>query len=205
MADIPDEAAWNAWHPRDLRARLAGVDRPWCVVGGWALDLWHGRVTRPHQDLEFTVLREDFGNVRHALSAGDAGLRFYTVEDGVFAPLPDGIQPGPEITQIWCWDVPARAWRVDIMIEPGTPRTWICKRDHAITRPRSEAVLVSPEGIPYLAPAAILLLKARHMRPKDLADFEITLPTLEALEKAWLRDSLAQLDAGHPWIARIVP
>lgn len=249
MPDIPDQEAWNAWHPREVAARLAGIDHPWCVVGGWALDLWHGYETRAHHDLEFTLLRGDFDLFRKRLSCADVPLiplpgpsprhdgekgfaapaalpifpsprmrgegrvrgerasdidfAFYTVKDGNFEFLPDGMDPDPSIAQIWCRDIAADCWRVDMMIEPGTPDTWICKRDPAIARPRAEAVLHSPEGIPYLAPAAILLLKAKHGRPKDEADFEMALPKLDAGERAWLRVGLARLHPGHGWIDRL--
>jgi hypothetical protein len=196
---IPDEEAWDAWHPAELARRLAGVDRPWCVVGGWALDLWHGRETREHHDLEFTVLREDLGHFRRALT----GMAFYTVNSGVFEFLPEDGEPDVSISQIWCWDIAAARWRVDMMIEPGTLGTWICKRDHTIVRPRGEIVLHSAEGVPYLGPAAILLLKAKHQRPKDEADFLTALPKLELSERRWLRDCLARLHPGHDWIATL--
>jgi hypothetical protein len=198
VADIPDEEAWDAWHPAELARRLASVGRPWCVVGGWALDLWHGRVTRAHHDLEFTVLREDVDCFRRALE----GMDFYTVKDGVFQFLADDAEVDPTVGQIWCWDMSASRWRVDMMIEPGTPDTWVCKRDHAITLPRAEAVLHSSDGIPYLAPAAILLLKAKHLRPKDEVDFEAALPKLNTKEQTWLNASIAKLHPGHPWIER---
>jgi hypothetical protein len=249
--EIPDQEAWDAWHPGELARRLAGIDRPWCVVGGWALDLWHGRVTREHHDLEFTVLRKDFGRFRKKLindeapliplpgpsprsdgekgdlartalhlpsprlrgegggsrvrgeSAARTNMAFYTVNSGVFQRLPDHAEPHPSISQIWCWDLAARSWRVDIMIEPGTPETWTCKRDHTITLPRAEAVLHSPDGIPYLGPAAILLLKAKHQRPKDEADFEMAFPKLEQAERAWLKQSLARLHPAHVWIEKL--
>ena len=38
----PDIEAWDAWHPRTLAARLAGVTFPWYVAGGWAVDLFLG-------------------------------------------------------------------------------------------------------------------------------------------------------------------
>lgn len=196
---IPDEEAWDAWHPAELAQRLAGVDRPWCVVGGWALDLWHGRETREHHDLEFTVLREDLDRFRRVLT----GMAFYTVNAGVFGVLREEAEPDSSISQIWCWDIAAARWRVDMMIEPGTPGTWICKRDHAITRPRGEIVGHSTEDVPYLGPSAILLLKAKHQRPKDEADFDIALPLLDVSEKSWLKDCLARLYPGHAWIERL--
>jgi hypothetical protein len=38
---------------------MAGYRRPWWVAGGWALDLVLGRKTRPHADLEISMLTGD--------------------------------------------------------------------------------------------------------------------------------------------------
>lgn len=196
---IPDEECWNAWSPAELASRLAGIHRPWCVVGGWALDLWHGFETRDHDDLEFTILRDDFAAFRQAL----AGMDLYTVEDGVIAFLPPGASPPASTFQIWCHDVGRQCWRADMMIEPGTPETWIYKRDNAITRPRSEMVALSGRGVPYLRPPAILLFKAKHIRPKDELDFSNAIPRLDPADRKWLRDCLVRLHPGHAWIERL--
>ncbi|WP_244481956.1 amino acid transporter [Rhizobium sp. Root1204] len=193
---IPDHDAWSAWHPLELAARLSGVTKPWCVVGGWALDLWHGEQIRDHDDLEFTVLREHTGIFRDALK----GLEFYTAGSGVVTPLPHGVEPPADIAQIWCMDAAARRWRVDMMIEPGTEQTWVCKRDPQIHGPRHDFVRKTVEGIPYLAPAAILLFKAKYQRTKDEADFETALPKLTTPERKWLKASLGLVHPGHDWI-----
>jgi hypothetical protein len=52
---VGEDAPWDAWSPREAAARLAGVDVPWAVAGGWALDLFRGEVTREHSDLEIAV------------------------------------------------------------------------------------------------------------------------------------------------------
>jgi hypothetical protein len=196
VTGIPDHDAWSAWHPLELTNRLAGVSAPWCVVGGWALDLWYGRQTRDHDDLEFTVLREDVGIFREALQ----GLDFYTAGSGVVTPLPQDALPPADIVQIWCLDSIERRWRVDMMIEPGTPQTWVCKRDPNIRGARHEFVRSTPGGIPYLAPAPILLFKARYQRAKDEIDFENALPKLAVSERAWLKASLKLVHPGHEWI-----
>lgn len=194
-----DDAAWKAWHPAELAARLTGVRRPWCVVGGWALDLWHGRQTREHEDLEFTILRSDLAFFRESL----AGLRFHTAGDGTVEFLPDGREPADGIFQIWCEDVDAGCWRVDMMLEPGTPARWVYRRDPRITRPRAEMVARTDEGLPYLKLAAVLLFKARHRRDKDEADFAGALPKLESTERRWLRACLEATDPGHAWLASL--
>jgi hypothetical protein len=196
IQEIPDHDAWSAWHPLELTSRLASISAPWCIVGGWALDLWHGAQTRDHDDLEFTVLREDTGIFREALQ----GLDFYTAGSGVVKPLPHGAEPPADIVQIWCLDSIERCWRVDMMIEPGTRQTWVCKRDPNILGPRHEFVYATSEGIPYLAPAPILLFKAKYQRAKDEADFDNALPKLTVSERAWLKASLALAHPGHDWI-----
>lgn len=190
-----DEDAWRPWLPTELAQRLSGLSKPWCIVGGWALDLWHGRRSRDHEDLEFTILREDFGTFRRALK----GMRFHTVASGVIEHLPARKEPPAAISQIWCEDIQERCWRVDMMIEPGTPDLWVYKRDAAITRSRAEMVAVTPDGIPYLKPAAVLLFKAKYRRDKDELDFVNALPRLEPSERAWLKACLATAHPGHEW------
>jgi hypothetical protein len=196
---VPDQEQWQAWTPDELARRLRSVDRPWCVVGGWALDLWLGRQTRAHSDLEFTVLRGDFACFRQAL--GD--LDFYAVKDGTFQFLSATCVPAADVFQIWAYDRTAPAWRVDVMIEPGTPQTWAYKRDPSITGPRAEMVLQSTGGIPYLRPAAVLLFKAKHTRPKDRSDFTTVWPDLSAPERAWLIRHLTLLHPEHDWLSSV--
>lgn len=191
----PDEIPWTPWHPRDLAHRLRQVSAPWCVVGGWALDLWHGRETRAHEDLEFTVLPDDLPQFRDAL--GD--LDIHTAHDGAVVPLPADARPAPEIAQFWCLDRPAGCWRVDMMLEPGTPEVWAYKRDPTLRVPRADMIARTADGIPYLVPAAVLLFKAKYCRVKDERDFALALPRLPEPERARLRDWLDRFHPGHPW------
>ncbi|WP_205702557.1 MULTISPECIES: nucleotidyltransferase domain-containing protein [Burkholderia cepacia complex] len=192
---IPDQDAWNAWHPAELARRLNAIHLPWCVVGGWALDLWHGAQTREHDDLEFTVLREDFGTFRRAF--GD--LAFYTAHAGVLDKLPENQDAPSGIMQFWGFDCAAESWRIDMMIAPGTNEWWAYKRDPSFKRPRAEMVMKTADGIPYLNPSAVLLFKARDRRPKDRQDFDRALPKLPAVEREWLKECLDVLHPGNEW------
>jgi len=49
--------------------------RPWYVAGGWALDLFLGRVTRKHHDIDVAIFREDQIRLRDHL----AGWQFQKV------------------------------------------------------------------------------------------------------------------------------
>lgn len=193
---IPGLEAWEAWHPREAAAQLAGVAAPWHVAGGWALDLWHGERTRQHEDLEIAVPRPEFGAVRERLT--ERYSLFVTGSAGVH-PLPDG-EPLPADThQVWVAEPEIPAWRVDMFIDPGTAQTWICNRDERITAPYEEITAVTGDGIRYLRPEAVLLFKAKWQRDKDERDFALAAPALSPEARTWLRDALALVHPGHPW------
>ncbi len=190
---------WKPWHPVDLMQALTGIGLPWCVVGGWALDLWHGVQTRPHEDIEFTVLPPHLPAFRQKLGH----LSIHAVNDGTITPLPPQDRPAPHIEQFWCLDPAEKCWRVDMMLEHGTPHIWVCKRHPAITYPRAQMVHLSAEGVPYLGPEAVLLMKAKYVRPKDEHDFAMALPKLRTAERERLKTWLALVHPGHVWAAAL--
>lgn len=188
---------WCPWTPLELAHRLRHISDPWSVVGGWALDLWAGEVTREHDDIEIAILRPDFETFRAALPDMD----IYCANAGEIWPL-NGTPPN-HVSQFWCWDRAAKAFVLDIMIERGTPRTWVYKRDKWINRPRAAANGTGYKGLHYLTPACVLLFKAKACREKDQQDFEHFAPQLSSSERTWLKDALEHAHPSHPWIAAL--
>jgi hypothetical protein len=68
---VHERPAWDPWHPREVAARLRGVDVPWCVTAGWAIDLYRGVTTRVHEDTEIAVPVGHFPEIRRALRKFD--------------------------------------------------------------------------------------------------------------------------------------
>lgn len=87
-----------------------------------------------------------------------------------------------------------------MMLEDGTPETWVYKRDPSVCRPRGEVVHVTADSIPYLAPEAILLFKAKYQRDKDEADFAQALPKLDVRQRQWLKARIAEAHPHHGWL-----
>ena len=174
---------------------LSGASIHWAVAGGWALDLWRGRQTRPHGDLEITIQRRMFPALRRHLSQMD----FFLAGSGSVKALPQSQAPPLSFHQVWLLDVHTRYWRLDAMLEQDDEAFWRFRRFTEITMPRSEAVMENAEDIPFLNPACVLLFKAKHLRPKDELDFAYTWPTLSAGQKQWLRDALNKAHPDHPW------
>lgn len=194
--DPPPSDRWAAYTPSQLAERLRGVPGTWYVAGGWALDLWHGQATREHGDLEFCILREEFETFRAALRDFD----LFAARSGELSWLPPDREPPSDAHQFWALDPSARAWRFDMMIEPGTASTWRYKRDVSVSRPREDAVCVSRSGIPYLHPAVVLLFKAKSTRPKDELDLRAALPKLMSPDRRWLAEQVARFHPGHRWL-----
>jgi len=196
--DGPPLSAWRPWHPRDAAARLAGIDVPWCVVGGWAIDLFLDRQTREHEDLEIAILRDDLPRVRECLK----GYPLHAVGDGEVRALAMDETTPADKHQNWVLDVEENVWRMDIMLEPGDAETWVYRRDGRLSESRSK-MIGERNGIPFLNPQGVLLFKAKAMRPKDEGDLGLCLPLLDEDARAWLRDAIARFHPGHPWLALI--
>jgi hypothetical protein len=190
---------WAPWTPAELALRLAGVDAPWCVVGGWAIDLHLGRVTREHEDLEIATLRPFDDAMRAAL----ADLHHFSPSEHVLYHLPLDAPRPVDSHQTWMLDPIERVWRVDLMLEPGDADTWVYRRDESITAPRAFMERRTADGITYLGPHGALFYKAKAPRPKDEADFDVCAPTLTADERQWLVETIERAHPGHAWLDRL--
>jgi hypothetical protein len=197
--DAPSVDRWDAWPPAEVARLLTGVATPWWVAGGWALDLWLGRQTRDHADVEICTPRAEWTSIRDRL----AGHDLWCVHDGRRRLLAPGA-PVPDVCrQVWVCDRQTRSWRLDVMLEAGGSDEWVCHRDPGIRRPLREATGATADRIPYLRPEIVLLLKAKAARPKDEADLDAFLPRLEPAARRWLARALAALHPGHRWLDRL--
>jgi hypothetical protein len=180
----PDVSKWDPWRPEEAARLLSGVDVPWYVAGGWALDLFLGEERRRHADLEIGVPASRFDEV-----AGGLGhFRLFVVTEH----------------QTWVQEPATEAWRLDIFREPSDGDTWICRRDPSIRLPYSQLIEWTDDGIPYGRPEVVLLFKAkRSYEEKNQGDFDAVLPRLGADRRRWLSEALARVHPGHPWLQEL--
>jgi len=198
----PDLSLWDAWRPAEVARLLAGVQAPWYVAGGWAIDLFLGEQRREHEDLEIAVPHDRFAEVAQAL----AGFELFVPgrERGralvwPFAQAGDRRETHP---QTWVREPASGLWRLDVFREPSDNDTWVCRRDKRIKLQYGEVIDRTEDGIPYARPEIVLLFKAKHAdRSNDKADFAAVLPLLEPPRRRWLAQTLTLVHPGHPWLA----
>lgn len=190
---------WARRTPANVAELFAGYPGTWWVAGGWALQAFTG-VERRHGDIDPSVLRSDL----QVLSAHLAGrLDVWTAIDGALRPLlPDDDVLPNGCDGVWTRRSALDLWEYDILLVPGTPDTWVYRRDPTITMPMVDA-LWERDGVHYLQPEIQLLYKAAGLRPKDQADFEAALPLLDKERRSWLLERLATTHPGHSWIGSL--
>ena len=197
----PDDAEWDAWTPAEAARRLRGVDVPWRVSAGWAIDLFLGGERREHDDLELAAPADRFGEMTAALDE----LDFHVVSRGLAVPVHDAGNLMDEVHQTWGLDRGASVWRVDIFREPSDGDLWVARRDESIRLSYDELIEHTDDGIPYERPEVTLLFKAKHARPKDEADLAAVLPRLSADRRRLLADWIERVHPGHFWLPDVAP
>ena len=190
------DARWSSsWTPSEVARRLAGVATPWWVAAGWALDLFRGKQTREHGDIEVAIPAANFPEIRdrfpeYVFDAVSSGRIWENAAPQVLAAT----------HQTWLRDPATGDYLMDVFREPHDGDTWSCRRDETLRLPYNDIVLHSRDGIPYLAPEFVLLFKAKHLRPKDRRDFAETVPHMTAAQRDTLAALLARVHPGHEWL-----
>lgn len=196
-----------------LRELLADSGIQWAVCGGFALDLFLGRETRVHGDLDIAVTEAARGKIEPFMRArgwqvyefrGQGGLRPLAKR----TPSEPGrnlmcVREGCELVTFWPCDEPGMVlheWHsrgiqtlnyVEFLFQGEPP---FLGRD-------PDKAVIRVDGIPCLAPEVVLLYKASQPeRDANRADYEAAFPRLTPDQRTWL---LQALPPDHPWPAEM--
>jgi hypothetical protein len=184
-------AAWAPLAPQDVAEVLSDFPGPWWIAGGVALDLWLGRTTRSHSDVDVTVLRRDQAALRECL----AGWDLHVAHEGTLEPW-DGRRLELPLHELWARREPDGPWEAELLLAETDGDRWLFRRDPSISLPLAQA-----GDAHVLAPEIVLLYKAKAPRERDEADFAAVAPALDERRRRWLRDAIARVHPGHPWLA----
>lgn len=188
---------------RAVAQELKSLPHPWYISSGWALDLFLGRVTRVHHDVDVVVARQDQLVLQQHLTT--RGWILLTPIDGRLEPWPSAMRLELPRHQVHAHRDGAF---IDVLISDIGEGIWRYRRDPVVVRTIDRIGRVTSEGIPFLAPELVLLFKSKNTsnvsRDKDQIDFEQARGHLEPEQRAWLRWALLATDPTHRWIEQLI-
>jgi hypothetical protein len=178
---------------------MGGFNRPWFIAGGWAIDLYLEQVTRPHNDIEIAIYRNDQLNLQSFLSDWDLikvvpspEMHNEVWSKGEYLEL-----PVHEIRALRRNDDPGE---LEILLNETRNDRWVFRRNQNITLPLSRIGIYALDSIPCLCPEIVLLFKAKDPMPKDEADFFRVFNKLNNDQCKWLFNAIQLCHPGHPWL-----
>lgn len=186
--------------PDAVARLLQGIDVPWWIVGGWAIEAFTGD-HRDHDDVDVCVLARDVPSlIRHFLDTHHV----WVTGGGTLRPVLSATQPLPKwMHQIWIREHATEPWLLDVIVTPDRDGQWVFRRDPSVVADLRQVTWIAADGLRYQHPEITLAFKAASDRPKDEADLEATLPRLDAESRTWLAGTIGRIHPGHPWLERI--
>jgi hypothetical protein len=189
---------WEPFGVADVERLLGDAEFVWWLSGGVALDVFLGRRTRAHGDIDVSVRRSDWPALHAFL---DGRLDVKVAHNGVLSDVPDGALDD-EVNGLWARNDPGGPWRLQINLEHSEADDWVFRRDPRIRRPLREVVWRRAE-LPYVNPAVQLIWKVASTRARDEQDFAAVVPSLPDEERRWLAEVIELGYPTSPWAARV--
>jgi GrpB-like predicted nucleotidyltransferase (UPF0157 family) len=182
---------------------LKEYGQPWYISSGWALDLFLGRASRVHLDIDVVVRRSDQLTLQQHLTG--RGWKLVT-------PFKGQIQPWPVAMRLELPRHQVHAHRegafIDFLLTDMDHGVWRYRREPTIIQTVERLGLQTESGVPFLAPEIVLLFKSVNTghkeRSKDESDFQRVALILPPERRTWLRWALLALNPDHPWLVQLV-
>lgn len=215
---------------RAVRSLFQGAPFTWAICGGEALDLFLGKHTREHKDVDLAVFWEDRVQViNFMLNLGWRVIEF--CGNGVVHELFDAAQPSLQ-RNLFCFSSDntnchlvsidrANNYRftfvpttqndfnyVEFLFNQRDRNSFVYHWNNSITRTLDKAIL-EVDGVPILGPELVLLYKSTYEDATDdesdhSRDFQVTLPFLNTEQRNWLKTALEiELSKNHPWVLQL--
>jgi len=194
-----DYTNWAPLTPQEAVEQFREFASDWCIAGGWGLDLFMGKQTREHGDIDILIFRKDQGKVQSLLADHEL---FVVDPPGQLRPWLPGETLAPPLYNIWVRAHADAPWSIQLMIQDTEGEEWVFRRDHTIRGALSKMIVYSSAAWPILSPEIQLLYKGKSIGAKDQADFNHLLPYLSTPQKEWLREKLKTAYGNfHHWVA----
>ena len=204
---------------------MASTGLDYAICGGHAIDLFLGKKTRPHKDLDAVIYWEDRDRmIRHLLKEG---WEVYEPCGGLYLHKINNVSDQMRVkSNIWCIKSTNRHYKfrecekdifvvdfvdfdnfeqtnldyIEFLFNRKTSAHFLYSRNHDVKLELNKAVLYI-ENIPCLAPEMVLLYKSTAAdETENQLDFDNTLARLDFEQFRWMKESMEiMFPYGHKW------
>lgn len=192
----------------------------WFVIAGWALDLFVGRKTREHKDIEISIWRDQstslFDTFRKQRIDMVTGHKRYEILKK------DSVIDRRGHLVIRDNSIDGQTFDIELFTTTRQNGRWIFRKEEDVLLPLGEAILTASCGTQYLAPQLVLLYKAwfypsmeqtlqdqpaeaefiRKCWITDCKDFQVALPLLSFTQREQLFTMLTKFTPSIPWLEK---
>lgn len=190
---MPFDAPVKVW------SLMRGFKPEWFIAGGWAIDLFLEKETRPHEDIEIAMFRRDQNALQNYLS----GWVLKKAAGGALSEWNYGEHLELPVHEIHCFNETFEPQFLEILLNETNGDEWLFRRNIKITRSLSKLYLTSHLGMRFLRPEIVLLYKSKNPRLKDEQDFEVVATHLDAESRQWLKAALIVCYDKHHWLQKL--
>lgn len=178
---------------------MRGFHHPWAFCGGWAIDLFIGHQTRPHKDVDITILRQHQHAAHTYLSSG--GWYLEVAHNGELTPWNGKEFLRLPLHTIWCKNPDNDPSFLEILLNEADDRYLYFRRDKTIKIERERAFVETASGLRIFAPEVVILYKAKDANDKENElDFRNVREQLSEKQREWLREGMNKMYSGHEWL-----
>ncbi|HEV8160419.1 MAG TPA: hypothetical protein VGP58_15415 [Pyrinomonadaceae bacterium] len=185
--------------PQKIAVLMQNFQSDWFIAGGWAIDLYLGKITRPHDDIEIAIFRRDQIALQNYLN----GWLLQKAENAVLSTWNQNEFLELPVHAIHCFHETSEPQNFEVLLNESNADEWIYRRNGRVTKSLTEIYLTTNSGIKFLRPEIVLLYKSKNPRAKDEQDFESVVKRLDAESKKWFEDALAICDSKHHWLQKL--
>src|SRR5262249_46130893 len=105
---------WEPLLPAHAAKLLSGVEMSWWIAGGWAIDLFLGRTTRDHADMDIAIARSCQPEMAQAFNGWD----IHVASNGILTSWTAGDWlEGGRRHQFWARPHPSARWTLELLLE----------------------------------------------------------------------------------------
>ena len=212
---------------RQLNDFIKHIGIDYAICGGHAIDLFIGKKTRPHKDLDVVIFKEDRNKIIQFMI--DNGWDIYEpCGNEILHKIVDINDQKLIKTNIWCVKPENRHYEfiqkdinmfsvkfdnseqieldfIEYLLNKRVDGYFLYSRNNDIKLNMNSCILYF-DDIPFLTPELVLLYKSKGIDivPENQIDFDNVFYKLNESQKVWLKDSLnVMFPEGHKWMYKI--